>query len=76
MAASPNWKLYDGKEYVASVKHPELAAMLLACNAATTVRWGHTLVVYDVATDDAASESYDAAAALMHARVQASRNVA
>jgi len=61
MSASPAWKVYtrDG-EYVASVKHPTLGAMICAgLGEGTTIRLGHRRIVWTEGEDGQSSDSYD-----------------
>lgn len=62
MAASPRYKIYskDG-EYLASVKYLSDAGILLSVlGNGTTVRLGHTLIIYTEGKDGNCGESYDA----------------
>jgi hypothetical protein len=64
MAGSPTWKVYIGKEYVASVKYPEHGAAILAWAhaAGNTIRYGHGKAIWTDGVDGWASESYDVVA--------------
>jgi hypothetical protein len=61
MAASPQWKVYIGKEYVASVKDPTDGAAILAWHHSegNTLRFGHEVAYWTEGVDGWASESYD-----------------
>lgn len=62
MAASPKWKVYTADNiYIASVKHPEYGAMLLASISqdGATLRYGHVAIVWTEGIDGHAAESYD-----------------
>lgn len=68
MAGSPPFKVYRGKEYIGSAKHPEdAAAFVLVCG--TTVRYGHGMKVWD--SDSDGSLPYDQAAQTMIDRIRA-----
>lgn len=71
MAASPQFKVYRDGEYVAACKYAEDAAMLVA-GATGVVKHGHRLVVWREGSEEfGAGASYDEAAAIMCARVDA-----
>ncbi len=62
MAATHNWKVYRGDEYIASCKDPFYAAMILAGIGThdMTIRYGHHYVVWHEGFEDIpANESYD-----------------
>ena len=64
MAATHPWKVYRcDNEYIASVKHPEHAAMLLAGlgEHGATIRWGHPRrnIAWADGVNGDAWESYD-----------------
>lgn len=61
MAASPRWKVYSKEgEYLASFKHPEDAAVLLEMRGyGTTLRDGHTKVIWTESPQTESGESYD-----------------
>lgn len=69
MAASPKYKIYRGKEYVASCKYPEDAAKLIASDEDTTVRLRHSIILWREGSEKfSAAESYDEAAEVMRIR--------
>lgn len=72
MAATPQWKIYNGTEYVAACKYAEDAAALVSClGDAATVRVGHRKIVWREGHEDrSAGESYDGAALVMHQRAE------
>jgi hypothetical protein len=72
MAGSPDWKIYVGKEYRACCKYAEDAAALVAfLGNGTTVRWGHSWIVWREGLEaQPAGESYDGTAAIMWQRVR------
>jgi len=70
MAASPRLKVYsaDG-QYLASFKYAEDAACLVAMRGnASTIREGHSTVVWLEGVDGIAAESYDALAEVVYHR--------
>lgn len=68
MAASPPWKVYSVKEYVAAFKYPEDAARFIDQDG-DEVRYGHNLVVWvEGSEDQSATESFDSAADVMRGR--------
>lgn len=68
MAASPPWKVYVDREYIASFKYPEDAARFIDAGG-TEVRFGHSLVVWvEGSEEQSAMESFDSAAAIMRER--------
>jgi len=73
MASSPVWKVYrtDG-EYIASVKHPSYAAMILTGlgEQGATIRWGHGKIVWVEGVDGCSSESYDYVAEVCQRKAQ------
>jgi hypothetical protein len=73
MAGSPQYKVYRGKEYVASVKHLEDAAALCAISpTGTTVRLGHSTVLWTEGAEELlAGESHYRAAEIMRGRENA-----
>ncbi len=62
MAATPQFKVYIGQEYVASVKDPVDGAAILAFHHGhgNTIRYGHKNALWTDGVDGWASESYDA----------------
>lgn len=71
MAATPRYKVYNAEnEYVASCKHPEDAAAIVALNGAgTTIRLGHTGFLWREGQESQpAGESYDYVAQTCYAR--------
>jgi hypothetical protein len=70
-SGSPQWKVYTQEgEYVAAMKYPSDAAMVIAGLGGGTVRHQHRRVVWDEATAlFPAGESYDRAAEVMLARL-------
>lgn len=73
MAAAPEWKVYRNGEYIAACKHAEDAAILVSA-AGGDVRHGHRtadIVWREGAEEFSAAESYDGAASIMVARVEA-----
>lgn len=73
MAISPQFKIYNGKEYVAACKYAEDAAALVAVlGEGASIRYGHSLVVWREGQEfESAGESYDGAAETMFARIKA-----
>lgn len=70
MASSPKYKVYDAqKDYQACAKDPHAAA-ILAEHYGGTVRYGHSLVVWQPG-DISPSESLDAVTGLIIDRVVA-----
>lgn len=68
MAASPQWKVYRGKEYVAACKYAEDAAAMVSL-AGGTVKHGHGLLVWTEGSEEfSAGDSYDRAAQIMERR--------
>lgn len=80
MAASPKWKVFDSLgEYVAAVKYPEHAAMLVAVlGRGSEVRVGHSkrFTVWIEGTDGDAGESYDATAQVLYHNLTKMANAA
>lgn len=71
MAGSPPWKVYRNREYVASCKCPEDAAVLVSVSGGV-VKWDHSAVVWTEGAEAfSAGESYDRAADLMRDRLTA-----
>lgn len=74
MAATHRFKVYTAEgEYVASVKSPELGAMLLsgAClGLGSTIRDGHSHIVWIEGVDGEAGESYDQVAHDVYSRIE------
>lgn len=69
MAASPRFKVYRGGEYVAACKYAEDAALLATTDDAE-IRLGHSRVIWrEGAEEISASDSFDRAAEIMHARI-------
>lgn len=71
MAGSPQFKLYKGKEYLASFKHPSDAAILLAAWGEGQIRHSHSMVLYTEGVDGKASENYDAVAQICNQKLLA-----
>lgn len=70
MAASPEWKVYRGKEYIGCCKYPDDAAALVSLGGGI-VKHGHSLVVWTEGSEEfSAGESYDGAARIMLARLR------
>jgi hypothetical protein len=71
MAASPQWKVYQGKEYLAACKRVEEAACLVAfLGDGATIRAGHDTVLWtEGAEDQPAAESFDHVADVVHSRL-------
>jgi hypothetical protein len=71
MAASPQWKVYRGKEYLAACKRVEEAACLVAfLGDGATIRSGHDLVLWTEGSEDqSACESYDHVTEVVHGRL-------
>ena len=71
MAASPKYKFFNANgEYIASLKHPEDAAVLLSVHGiGASVRCGHsksdTILVVTEANHEAIADSYDRTASLI-----------
>jgi hypothetical protein len=66
MAASPAFKVYRDGEYIASCKHPEDAAMIIAGTGSGQVKHRHGKLLWDEGQEEiAAGESYDRAAKIM-----------
>ena len=71
MAASPQFKVYTSdREYIASVKYPDDAAVIIDKHGdGTTLRNGHTTVVWCEGTEIIqAMESYDIFTSIVLAR--------
>lgn len=67
MAASPQFKVYRGKEYIAACKYAEDAAVMVAhVGSEGVVKHGHSLVVWRNGDEIL---SYDRAARAMRRRV-------
>lgn len=68
MAGSPRWKVYNTEgEYVASCKHVEDAAAIIALYGdGASIRDGHSKVVWLEGRDGEAAESFDAVAAKVY----------
>jgi hypothetical protein len=74
MASSPKWKVYSSTgEYIAACKYAEDAARMIAGDDGGTVRYEHKRVAWTEGTDGYAGESYDDAADVMCAAVNAIR---
>jgi hypothetical protein len=76
MSATPRLKVYNADlKYVASFKHAEDAAILVAgLGRNTTIRDGHKFIVWDEGHEiQPASESYDLVAECVYARMDAGR---
>lgn len=71
MAGSPRFKVFRGKEYVASCKYPEDAAAIVATSpTGATIRDGHTTVVWNEGREaQPAGESFDFVASTIYARL-------
>lgn len=68
MGATSDWKIYRDKEYVASFKYTEDAAMFVAASGGE-VRFTHRCVVWREGQEAfSAGESYDRAAVIMQDR--------
>ena len=77
LAQSPPFKVYRGKQYIASCRYAEDAAAFLAlcADAGGEIRYGHGLIVWREGRDGRAWESYDAVASLIRQRVERMRQV-
>ena len=77
MAATPAFKVYVRGEYIASCKHAEDAAVVLAANGdpGGMIRYAHGLVLWREGRDGSAADSYDDVARLVHRRIDAMRRV-
>lgn len=79
MGASPKWKVYSNEnEYLAAVRYPEHAAMIVAGigENGTTIRFGHDkrLAAWTESQEhDSAGESYDGVADTLYRRLSAWR---
>ena len=73
MAASPDYKVYQAKEYRAACKYTEDAAALVAfLGEGTEIRWGHNVIVWTEGSESQpASESYDHVTEVVAGRVAA-----
>lgn len=70
MAGSPQFKVYDKGEYVASVKTTILAA-ILAGTIQGVVKYGHGKIIWREGLEEIeAGNSYDGAASIMNQRVR------
>lgn len=74
MAATPNWKVVNPKgEYIASFKHVEDAAVLIAFYGDGAKLYDGVVakraLVWTEGADGVAAESYDSVAQTVHARV-------
>ncbi len=71
MAGSPQFKVYRGKEYVASCKYAEDAAILVAAlGEGSTIRNGHSTIVWEEGKEtQPAYESYDFVAYTVFERI-------
>lgn len=74
MAATPKFKVFDANGvYQAATKHPEDAAVLVACfGDGATIRVGHSrrhIVWEEGAEGQPASESYDHVAEVVYTRL-------
>lgn len=76
MAASPQWKVYLGKDYRAACKYIEEAACLVSfLGDGATIRADHALIVWREGQEDQpASESYDHVTQVVHARLDQLRH--
>jgi hypothetical protein len=78
MARTPRFKVYDpDNTYIASVFHPEDAAMIIAGNGGQegwTIRLGHSrrFTVWTEGVDGIAGQSYDFVADTVWPRVEGS----
>ena len=72
MAGSPLYKVYTAdNEYIASVKHPEFGAVLLASlTENATLRFGHRKVLWTEGKDGYSADSYDKVVALSIERMK------
>ena len=71
MAATPQFKVYasDGR-YMAATKEPEAAAAIVGFYGdGSTIRWGHSKIVWTEGTDGTACESYDQVAETVYSRI-------
>lgn len=72
MGASPKYKIYRGKEYVASVKYLEDAAALVAITGEGTVRLDPSRIIWTEGNEAfSAGDSFDEAALVMRNRIRA-----
>lgn len=71
MAGSPVWKVYRGREYIASCKYVEDAAAICALYDDGKIRHNHGQVVWSQRNDGDAGVSYDTVARVAHDRVRA-----
>lgn len=61
MAASPVYKIFSGKTYLASAKVPDLAVRIAALMENGNVKFGHGETIYRHGIDGDANESIDRA---------------
>ena len=77
MAASPDFKVYFEKEYIAACKHVEDAAALVAFRGkGATIRHGHkvsSIVWTEGSESQPAGESYDHVVEVVQQRIQINR---
>jgi hypothetical protein len=73
MASTPEWKVYDyDGTYQAACKDIAAAACLVSFyGERSTIRNGHSLVVWTEGTDGIASDSYDLTTSTIYLRIQA-----
>ena len=77
MSATPQYKCYLNNEYLASTKHLEDAAVLVAAWSGGEVRYGHNFVLWTEGKEVfSAGESYDGAADIMQRRLTHQRELA
>ncbi len=71
MAGSPQFKVYKGKEYIASCKYASDAAVLVAASPeGMTIRNGHSDIVWEEGKESQpAAESYDFVADTINDRI-------
>lgn len=74
MAASPPYKVYNPQgDYIASCKHAEDAACLAGLNGnGSKIKYERAFILWTEGSEEIpAGESYDRAAKIMHARLEA-----
>jgi len=72
MAGSPNWKVFRGKEYIASTKYPEEAALLCGVigGSLMSVKWCHRYLVWNEGEEAfRAGDNFVKAAQIMRERL-------
>ena len=70
MASALVWKVYRGRELVASTRYAEEAAAIVALTGTGVVKRDGRTVWYEGREAQPAGESYDYATAVMHQRVR------